>query len=342
MEVYVSLTTSVVIPVWNAVRTIDDCLRSINEQYHSPYEIIIVDDGSDDSTAELCKKFPVRILSTGGRKGPAAARNLGAEKAEGDVILFLDSDVTVPPDLIEKVEHHFEDTSLWALQTLYTPVCPASDSVSLYQNYYYFHSINRIPEENSATFATWCAAVRRNRFLEAGGFNVRIPEPTVEDEELGYTIADSGGKILVDKTIQVTHLASYTLGQFTSRRLRMARAQAKSGWRQIKNRLLARYINVRESGTHHSRWVVLSILLVLVAQLLLVQAALFLNASFLALAAIAYAAAIMCHTGFLIGAGKKLGKRKIPVFTLLCLYDMAVLGWGIIQGTLQYFTGRKY
>ncbi len=341
-EVELSLSISIIVPAWNAGRTIRSCLDSIREQTTPPLEIILVDDGSSDNTADKAGEHGIELLNTGGRKGPATARNMGASAAAGEVLLFLDSDVVVPADLIEKVAAHFENESVWAVQTLYTPVCPAADPVSQYQNYYYYYSLNRMPEGGTATFATWCSAIRRHRFKELGGFNVRIPEPTVEDEELGYTIVENGGIIILDKTIQVTHLASYTLAQFTSRRLRMARAQAKSGWRQVKKRLLARYINVHESGTHHSRWVVLSILLVIMAQLCVLWSLFSLSPVPLIAAVLLLVSALACHPGFLTGCSRDLKRNVTVIFAVLCLYDMAVLGWGIIQGSIQYMLGKKY
>jgi len=342
VELALPVKISVIIPAWNAGATLGHCLDSLKEQSRKPFEILLVDDGSTDDTRRLAEDYQVKVLSTGGRMGPATARNMGAEAAAGEVLLFLDSDVTVPGDLLERVAGHFSDDAVWAVQTLYTPLCPATDIISRYQNYYYWYSLNRMPGENSATFATWCAAVRRNRFLEVGGFNVRIPEPTVEDEELGYTIADLGGRIIMDKSLKVTHLTSYDLSQFTSRRLRMARAQAKSGWRQVKGRLLARYMNVRESGTHHSRWVVLSILLVLFAQVCIAAGLAAWDPALLLAALAGLLLALVCHWGFLASAAGKAGKGVLLPFTLMCLYDMAVLGWGIVQGTIQFAMGRKY
>ena len=122
----------------------------------------------------------------------------------------------------------------------------------------------------------------------------------------------------------------------------MARAQAKSGWRQVKSRLLARYINVRESGTHHSRWVVLSILLVLSAQLLGLYSLFSLSAFPLISALALLVLALACHSAFLVQSSRDLNPGITTVFLLLSLYDMAVLGWGIVQGSLQYAFGRKY
>lgn len=335
-------TVAVIIPAWNAEPTLNECLRSLQGQTSPAEEVILVNDGSSDGTAKIAASYSVRILDTGGRRGPATARNMGAKDASSDVLLFLDADVTVPRDLLDNVRKHFNERSVWAVQTLYTPICPALDSVSRYQNFYYWYSLNRMPQGPTATFATWCAAVLRSKFLEIGGFNVRIPEPTVEDEELGYTIADCGGHIFLDKDVLVTHLASYSLSQFTRRRLRMARAQAKSGWRQIKNRLIARYINVRESGTHHSRWVVLSILMVLLGELSLMAGLFSMNPNLVWTGGCLVVLALLCHWKFLRMASEKMGRRFFLTFAFLCLYDMAVLGWGILQGTFQFAIGKKY
>ena len=344
-----SIEISVVIPAYNAETTLDSCLDSLKKQTLPPFQIILVDDSSNDRTASIASEAGIEILSFSSRGGPAIARNAGADRAEGDIILFLDADVTVPPDLIERIIDCFNsDSSVVAVQTVYSPFCPAEDMVSRYQNYYYYHALARINENSTATFATWCAAILRNTFIEIGGFNTSIPEPTVEDEELGYEIADRGYKIALAKDIQVTHLASYTISQFSRRRYRMARAQAKSGWRSIRERLLKRYINLRETGTHHSRWVVLSILLVLGAGL---SMAVFLIGVILGLslppylpvaAAAALILSFLCHLNFFRSAVSHFGMKVLPGFMMLCLFDMAIIGCGVIAGTVQFLSGKHY
>ncbi len=338
-----------VIPAFDAEATLGSCLDSLRKQTLKPFQIILVDDCSTDRTASIASEAGIEILSFSGRGGPAIARNAGAERAEGDIILFLDADVVVPADLIEKISGCFlSDSSTVAVQTVYSPYCPAFDLVSRYQNFYYYHSLTRIRGNSTATFATWCAAVKRDLFIEIGGFNTSIPEPTVEDEELGYEIADRGMKIALARNIQVTHLASYTIPQFVRRRFRMAKAQAKSGWRSIRERLLKRYINLRETGTHHSRWVVLSILLVMGAGSAIAAlpvGAIFGLSSVQWLPAAASAAivlSLLCHLNFFRCAVSHFGMKILPGFMLLCLLDMAILGWGILVGTVQFLAGKHY
>ena len=342
-------TISVVIPAYNAESTLPLCLGSLKEQTVQPLEILLVDDASTDDTASVARASGAELVSFKERRGPAKARNTGAEKAEGSIVLFLDSDVVPPPDLLEKIAQRFaSDRAIVAVQTLYSPGCPADDMVSVYQNFYYFHALNRIKGNHTATFATWCAAVRKDSFMEIGGFNENIPEPTVEDEELGYSLVDSGRRIFLDRDIRVVHLAKYSLGQFIRRRYRMAKAQAKSGWRSVKNRLLLRYMNIRETGTHHSRWVVLSIVLVLLACLL---AGVFVfslfsgtgrGGPFLTSALLLLALSLFLNIPFFSSGVSFFGWRILPGFLALWLLDMAVLGWGITVGTVQFVLGKNY
>ena len=88
------------IPAYNAETTLDSCLDSLKKQTLPPFQIILVDDSSNDRTASIASEAGIEILSFSSRGGPAIARNAGADRAEGDIILFLDADVTVPPDLI--------------------------------------------------------------------------------------------------------------------------------------------------------------------------------------------------------------------------------------------------
>ncbi len=335
------MSISVVIPAWNAGRTISQCLDAISAQSSPPLETIVVDDFSSDNTVVLARAGGAKVLCLAENVGPAAARNLGASAAKGDIVVFLDADVLIPDNLLELVAIHFNNTSISAVQTIYTPDCPGRGLVTQYQNFYYHHSMGRLESGNSAIFATWCVAVRLQVFLGMGGFNECIPEPTVEDEEFGYTMADSGGVIYLDTSLQVTHLARYTATTFAIRRHRMAMAQAKSGWRQIKQRLLARYMNVHETGTHHSRWVVLSIILTMLAWFALLSASVTGRIGLLLFPGL-LVPALLCHTGFFFAAKRHFPAHVIPGLALMCVLDMTILGLGLARGTLEFVFGKKY
>jgi len=87
----------------NEERHIAECLRSLRAQSWRPLEIIVVDDGSTDRTAEIVRSFPdVRLISQPHR-GKAPAVNGAAETAQGEVLLFVDGDLVLEPDYVARL-----------------------------------------------------------------------------------------------------------------------------------------------------------------------------------------------------------------------------------------------
>ncbi|MCB9064328.1 MAG: glycosyltransferase family 2 protein [Chitinophagales bacterium] len=95
---------SVVIPAYNAAGCIKDAIDSCIAQTHTPHEIIVIDDASNDDTVSIVEQYHnVILLRQMENKGPSAARNLGWNAASGDVIAFLDSDDTWHPKKLEVI-----------------------------------------------------------------------------------------------------------------------------------------------------------------------------------------------------------------------------------------------
>ncbi len=98
---------SVIIPTYNEENTIAECLESLSQQTYKDTEIIVVDDGSTDNTLNVvetvhCSLFTVHLLRQK-HKGPGEARNLGAKNAKGEILVFVDADMTFERDFIEKL-----------------------------------------------------------------------------------------------------------------------------------------------------------------------------------------------------------------------------------------------
>ena len=100
-------TLSVIIPVYNVELYLEDCLESIVTQTEKFYEVILVDDGSTDSSKVICERYcrkyaNTRLISQKNR-GLGAARNTGLANATGEYIVFVDSDDYVDLHLNERV-----------------------------------------------------------------------------------------------------------------------------------------------------------------------------------------------------------------------------------------------
>ena len=106
-----SLVT-VIIPVYNNLKTLKKCVNSVLSQTYSNLEIILVDDGSNDSSENLCDKYMeadsrISVFHTA-NEGVASARNLGIKEAKGKYIAFIDADDHIDPEYIEKLVSEIE------------------------------------------------------------------------------------------------------------------------------------------------------------------------------------------------------------------------------------------
>ncbi len=91
---------SIIIPFYNEQEVIADCLLSLSKQTYPNIEIITIDDGSSDSSIQVIKKFPVKILKQD-HKGPGVARNIGAQNAKGEILVFVDADMSFDRNFIK-------------------------------------------------------------------------------------------------------------------------------------------------------------------------------------------------------------------------------------------------
>ncbi|MFT8898188.1 MAG: glycosyltransferase family 2 protein [Acetobacter sp.] len=111
-----TVTFSVIVPVYNAEAFLDRAIRSVQQQTLSPQDILVIDDCSTDGTynkvAELAKEDPrIRLLQTPQNGGPSAARNLGFDNATGDWVAVLDADDAFAPDRLEQFAAMIERSS---------------------------------------------------------------------------------------------------------------------------------------------------------------------------------------------------------------------------------------
>jgi len=204
---------SVIVPVHNGALQLSRCLDALRLSDYDSFEVIVVDDCSTDNSPQIVQRFGARYLRTPHKMGPGGARNLGVEQARGEIVLFVDADVVVPPGALRRISEQFEqDAELAALFGSYDESPAWDDFLSQYKNLMH-HYVHQISSERAVTFWAGCGTMRREVFRQFGGFNAqRYPNPSIEDIELGYRLSGAGRKILLDKQLQVKHLKKWTLG----------------------------------------------------------------------------------------------------------------------------------
>jgi len=201
---------SIIIPIYNSHSTIDRVLKAIfQSDLKINFEILLVDDGSKDikKINRILSDFPKNKLKLLKQKhlGPAAARNLGAKKAKGDIVVFLDSDVVLEPDCLSGIINNFKkDKKLVALNGVYSQK-PANPSFfTWYLSLFKYYQWVKSSKKDYTGFSTKLAAIKKTIFLKLGGFDCRYKDALVEDYEFGYRLRKKY-KVLVDNQVCGAH-----------------------------------------------------------------------------------------------------------------------------------------
>lgn len=204
---------SVIVPVFNGGNFLHQCLDALFSSDYTDFEVIVVDDGSTDDSAKISREKGATVIATARRQsGPAAARNLAAKQAKGEILLFIDADVVVKADTISKAVKRFADNPEYsALFGSYDDSPFEKNFLSQYKNLQH-HFVHQTSNPEASTFWTGLGAIRRDTFLEMSGFDCeQFPVPSIEDIELGVRLRNAGHRILLDRRIQAKHLKKWEI-----------------------------------------------------------------------------------------------------------------------------------
>lgn len=188
---------SVIIPAYNASRSLSRLLHSLGSSKFHDFEIIIGDDASHEQLTVRAlepknakQAFPLQVIRLTQNQGPAAARNAAAKKSRGTVLVFLDADVTVYADTLSKIADKFkEDQDLTAITGVWDKHQHTSDFFPQFKAMrdWSYWTNERDRDGYYYLFSTRVAAIRRAVFTRLGGFNEVFRQ--MEDVELTYRIA---------------------------------------------------------------------------------------------------------------------------------------------------------
>ncbi|ROQ18063.1 glycosyl transferase family 2 [Marinimicrobium koreense] len=190
-------SVSIIIPTFNEEEYLSNCLRSVKsiDYPNEKYEVIVVDNGSEDSTLEIARSYGVKVYVKENIK-VGAVRNFGAENSYGDVLVFLDGDCVVDKGWIRRGLELLDNNSVVGGQYF------------LRENPYWVEKY-WILNPDGASYETsslvgGCIMIRRDDFLKVGRFNESLNSG--EDSELTHRLRRSGVNVRVTRQFSVTHL----------------------------------------------------------------------------------------------------------------------------------------
>jgi glycosyltransferase involved in cell wall biosynthesis len=196
---------SVIIPAYNSEHSIGECLRALKEQQlGEAFEIIVVDDGSTDSTASIVQQAKGVKLVQQKNAGPAKARNAGAEAAKGRIIVFTDSDCAPEKSWLKEMVAPFEDENVAGVQGAYK-----TRQKELIARFVQLEIEDRYERMKKAKKLDWigsyAAAYRHGVFVKEKGYDEKFPMASGEDPDLSYSLSEKGYKLVFNQRAIVYH-----------------------------------------------------------------------------------------------------------------------------------------
>ena len=323
-------TLAVVVPVYNSTDDLKQCLAALAASEFRDFEVVVVDDGSTEPVKPLVDVHGFGYVRLAGPGGPARARNRGAAHLQGRYVVFVDADVCVHKDALTHFAAAFDvDDTVDAVIGSYDDAPAKKNFLSQYKNLFH-HYVHQQACGEVVTFWSGCGAMRRELFLESGGFDEqRYRRPAIEDIELGTWLTAAGHKIVLDGRVKGKHLKRWTLKSLLKtdifdRGVPWTRLMLRSG-------ALANTLNVKPAQR----------LSVALAYLMLAAVGSALWWPMLTLVAVALAVAITVinldfYRFFLKRAGWWFTLRVVPLHWLYFWY----CGFSFAWGTFLHYLGR--
>jgi GT2 family glycosyltransferase len=205
---------AVIVPAYNASKTIVDCLEAILSSTRKPSEVIVYHDGLTDNINTIALVPNVRVITNpGAPAGPARGRNAGSRESTCDVLIFVDADVIVAKDafglLLDEMDN---DAQIWAAFGSYDHAPRVTRLAALYANLRH-HWVHQSGQREAVTFWAGLGAVRREAFWAVGGFDEERGISKIEDIELGTKLKRGRGRIRLVPEALGTHCKDWTIAQ---------------------------------------------------------------------------------------------------------------------------------
>jgi len=195
---------SVIVPSYNAARTIETCLDALAAQRtDARFEVIVVDSGGDRTRDIVRERFPgVRLVTSSERKYPGAARNLGIAAAGADIVAFTDADCVAAPDWIEAIHGAHRGNADPVIGGVIANLNPESFVARAYYYTEFNHWMPGTPAGFVDDIPGCCWSMKRTAYERYGPF---LEDTYCSDTAFHWRMAEEGLRPYLDPRIRVAH-----------------------------------------------------------------------------------------------------------------------------------------
>jgi glycosyltransferase involved in cell wall biosynthesis len=221
-SVRLAMSVSIIIPTFNGASRIGNCLDALLKQtVGREAEILVVNDGSTDNTAQVVDRYSGIRLITQSNAGPAAARNRGVLEARGTIVLFTDDDCVPMPEWLAAMITPFKDPNVVGVKGVYRT--HQRRLVARFVQIEYEDKYRLMSDVPHIDFIdTYSAGFRRDRFLEMNGYDTSFPVAGAEDVELSYRMSARGWTMKFVPEAIVYHTHPDTLWKYLKKKYKFA------------------------------------------------------------------------------------------------------------------------
>lgn len=201
---------SVIIPNRNGEATIGKCLEAALASRYEPFEVIVVDDDSEDGSVEIIKRFPCGLIQLERHSGAARARNVGAQNSRGDKLFFTDADCILQEDTLSAVAEAFaEEGPGVVVGGSYTLIPYDKGFFSIFQSVFINYSETKRPDSPDY-IATHAMMIDAGFFRRQGGFDEGFL-PILEDVEFSHRLRKAGVRLVMRPEVLVQHVFNFSM-----------------------------------------------------------------------------------------------------------------------------------
>lgn len=198
---------SIVIPSYNSQNTINDCLETISKQNTSAeYEVIVVDSSPHKEVQQIASNFNVKFISLPKQTFPGETRNIGAKEAQGQLLLFIDSDVTVDRKFVQLVYEYYQ-----AGHEVFSCAIGIHENASFVNHLEYFIEFSEfkpeMPEKKCWCLPGYALAVDSTIFSQHFFANTQ----SSEDTDLTIRLRNNGMTLFFCPHIEIKHIFQSSL-----------------------------------------------------------------------------------------------------------------------------------